>query len=162
MLTFCLYVTLLQTFCYTVEPVKNYKIDTNQVIERSTKMIIKYEWLSLTAYPDVRINGVTLYSIWYGTRSFFGEVITKQEAWHRMRKIITQSVDTVKRDFPNASENELIALTSLFYNCWNWYKKVKKHWYEVWLYEWFCDMAWYSGLTKRRNEEKYLLWFNIE
>jgi GH24 family phage-related lysozyme (muramidase) len=121
MLTFCIFVSLVNTWCFVPDPVKNHFVETNKVIARSTEMVTRYEGCSLTAYKDTRG-----YSIGYGTRSFNGEVITSQEAWARMSAIIRQSVKKISADFPYATENELIALTSLFYNCHTGYKKVKK------------------------------------
>ena len=157
MLTFCLFVTIAQTFCYTIPPSNHYERDNGMIIERSTEMITRYEGCSLTAYKDTR-----WYSIGYGTRSFNGEVITQQEAWNRMEVVVAQSVHRIMRDFPRASESEVVALTSLYYNCWSGYLKVKKIWYRAWLQKWFCELPWYSWLTQRRNEEKYLLWYSME
>lgn len=158
MLSFCYFITIFHLFCYTIEPVIIPKINDKEIITMATEIITKYEWFTPTAYLDTSGR----YSIGYGTRSHEWEIITYQEWKARMQAIIRQSLKKIKKDFPYANEKEYIALLSLFYNCHGWYKKVLMNWYDAWLEKWFCELPWFSGLTKRRNEEKYLLWFNIE
>lgn len=158
MVTFCFFISVAYSYCYTTENVKPVPIvSRSEVVQRSTEMITRYEWLALEAYPDTRG-----WSIGYGTRSHQGETITQQEAWARMEAIVAQSVRRVMRDFPEASENEIVALTSLFYNCHGWYKRLKREWYEAWLDPKFCTLPGYSWLIDRRNEERRLIWFDSE
>ena len=156
MFQLCFFLSITFSYCVQTEPVI-VAVHYNTVVERSTEIITRYEGLSLNAYPDTR-----WWSIWYWTRSYQGEVITKQEAWARMEAIVKQSIYRVQRDFPHATEDEIVALTSLYYNCWSGYLKVKKIWYDAWLEKWFCELPGHSGLTKRRNEEKSLLWYSME
>lgn len=156
MLTFCFFVTIAQTFCYTIEPVP--VVNDHEVVHMATEMITRYEWFAPVAYMDTSWR----YTIGYGTRSYEGEKISKDEAIRRMEVIIADSFRRIKKDFPYATQYEYTALLSLYYNCHSWYKKVVKNWYDAWLEEWFCELPWYSGLTKRRNEEKSLLWYAIE
>lgn len=161
MFTVCLFVNIAMTWCYTIEPVKVRHIEVqavqvhyDRVVERATEMITRYEGLSLTAYKDTRG-----YSIGYGTRSYDGEVITKNEAWNRMARIVSDSVHRIRKDFPDANENQLVALTSLYYNCWSGWLHVKKVGFSAWDNPKFCTKVGYSGLEKRRNEERILIWF---
>lgn len=156
MLTFCLFVTIAQTFCYTIEPIP--VVNDSEVVQMATEMITRYEWFSHNAYVDTSGR----YSIGYGTRSHAGEKITHAEGYARMQSVIRSSYKRIEKDFPNATKYEYTALLSLYYNCHGWYKKVLKNWYDAWLEKWFCELPGHSGLTKRRNEEKSLLWYSIE
>lgn len=123
MLTFCIFFNIASTLCYTAQPIpprEPIPIHYSRVVERSTELIIRHEGLALQAYPD------TLgWSIGYGTRSYAGEVITQPEAYKRMERIVAGSVHNVMRDFPQANENQIVALTSVYYNCWSGYLKLK-------------------------------------
>jgi len=160
MLTFCYFIAIYSTFCIQIKdipPQVQQEVHYSSVVSRATEMITRYEGLSLTAYKDTR-----WYSIWYWTRSYEGEVITEREAWNRMEGRVSDSIQRIQRDFPNASEDELVALTSLYYNCWSGWLKVKKVWFSAWDDPKFCTKAWYSWLEKRRNEERMLIWFGQE
>lgn len=115
MVTFCFFISMAYSYCYSTQPVKiPPPIRISSVIERSTEMIARYEGCQLKAYPDTRG-----WSIGYGTRSFAGEVITHDEAYARFQGIVGDSINRIRHDFPLATEDEMVALTSLFYNCWS-------------------------------------------
>jgi hypothetical protein len=44
-------------------------------------------------------------------------VIAETEARRRMEYIISSSLNKVMTDFPEADENQLVAIMSVFYNC---------------------------------------------
>lgn len=127
--------------------------DYDSVVERSTEMITRYEWFAPEAYMDTSGS----FSIGYGTRSISGEVISEREAYARMQAIVRQSVKTVMRDFPTETEDSLVALTSVYYNCWGGYKKLRQFGLEYHNTPGFCQLPWHSGLVKRRAEERKLL-----
>lgn len=97
------------------------------------------------------------YSIGYGTRSMSGEVISQREAYERMQVIVRQSAWKVMRDFPEANENQVVALTSIFYNCNGGYKKLKEHGLQYHKTRGFCQLPGHDGLVKRRAEERILI-----
>lgn len=156
MFTFCLFLSITQTFCYTIEPLP--VVDDREVLHMASEMISRYESFAPVAYLDTSGR----YSIGYGTRSYAGETISKEEAIRRMEVIIADSFRRIKKDFPYASKYEYTALLSLYYNCHGGYKKVLQKWYDAWLEKWFCQLPGYSGLAKRRNEEKQLLAYSME
>lgn len=148
---FCFFISLAYSYCIETKPVK--KVNYPIVVERSAEMIARYEGLALQAYPDTRG-----WSIGYGTRSYAGEVITKQEAYRRMIGIVEMSVSRVMRDFPHAKEDTVVAMTSLFYNCYRTgYLRVKKDGFDVMYENGFCQPSGYSGLVARRAEERKLI-----
>ena len=152
MFQFCFFISLAYSYCIETKPAKiNYPV----AVERSTEMITRHEGLVLEAYPDTRG-----WSIGYGTRSYPGEVITKQEAYARMLRIVQLSVSRVMRDFPRANENQVVAMTSLFYNCYKTgYLRVVKEWYFVMREPGFCSPSGYGGLVARRAEERKLIFW---
>jgi len=127
--------------------------DYDSVVERSTEMIIRYEWFAPKAYMDTSGR----HSIWYWTRSISGEVISQREAHARMQAIVRQSAKKVMQDFPVEREDTLVALTSLYYNCWGWYKKLKQHGINYHKTPGFCQLPGHSGLVVRRAEERKLI-----
>lgn len=149
MFQFCFFISIAYSYCIQTQPVQ---IHYSTLVERSTEMITRYEWLALQAYPDTKG-----WSIWYWTRSFAGEVITKAEAYRRMLKVVESGITRIKYDFPEANEDQMVALSSIYYNCWTWYIKVKKIGFQAVNITWFCLPEWYPGLIKRRAEEKRLL-----
>jgi|GEM_PF-4076958 len=118
MFTFCFFLSLSYSYCYQTQPAI---VKYSTVVQRSTEMIIRYEGLALHAYPDTKG-----WTIGYGTRSYEGEVITQNEARARFQKILAQSVYRVMSQFPDASEDEIVALTSIYYNCWGGWLEIKK------------------------------------
>lgn len=165
MLTTCLFVSLLYwTWCIEPQiiidkPVTQYNVW--HPIGKILDFIAKHEapnWPVLEAYRDRSGR----YSIGYGTRSYEGEVISSQEAYKRFYAVVAQSVGIVSRDFPDATQETIIALTSLYFNCGGWYKRVKEEGLEVYLEKWFCSPAWYGGLVKRRAEERALIAYSQE
>lgn len=121
----------------TPEPVVMEAQHYPAVLEAAVEMITRYEGLRLEAYED------TLgWSIGYGTRSYQGEVITKEEAHRRMLNLVQDGVYRVQRDFPEATPEAVVALTSLYYNCWRTgYLRVKKEGFDVMLEKDFCNKA---------------------
>lgn len=148
MFQFCFFISIAFSYCVETQPAIHYPA----VVERSTELITRHEWLALEAYPDTE-----WWTIGYGTRSHAWEVITEREAYARMLRVVQQSVNRVMYDFPEANENQIIALTSVFYNCWGGYKNLKKHGIEYHKTPGFCQLPWYSGLVIRREEERKLL-----
>lgn len=131
MFQFCFFISIAYSYCVETRPFE--KASYLVAVQRSTEMIVQYEGLALEAYPDTRG-----WSIGYGTPSHAGEKINKDEAYRRMMKILKPSVDRVMRDFPYASENQVVALTSLQYNCWSGYLRVKKEGMDVMKTPNFC------------------------
>jgi len=163
MLTTCFYVTLAYSWCFDAkisEPVQepqSYELPVWKTID----FIAKYEapnWPVLKAYLDRSGR----YSIGYGTRSFEGEEITAIEAYNRFLVIVRSSIKTVARDFPDAPPEQIIALTSLYFNCGSGYNRVKNEGLEVYLEPWFCSPPWYGGLVKRRAAERALIAYSQE
>lgn len=116
------------------------------------EMIRKYEGLRLTAYWD-HLG----YSIGYGTRSYAGEKITKQEAERRLQEIVDKLIARIRKDYPKSSENKIAALTSLRYNCESCYKritaKVKKWEPKIEYWKNGAGGRKLKGLLKRREDE---------
>lgn len=119
---------------------------------QALELIRKYEWLRLTAYPDG--NG---YSIGYGSRSYAGEKISKQEAERRLQYLVDQLITKIRKDYPKSSDNKIAALTSLRYNCERCYKritaKVKKWEPKIEYWKNGAGGRQLKGLLKRRAEE---------
>jgi len=91
-----------------------------------------------------------------------GEKITKEEAYSRMLKLVSNGVHNVMHDFPDADENQVVALTSIFYNCWSGYIRIKRDGMWVVNIPNFCMVKGrnpeeFSGLIKRRAEERILI-----
>ncbi|MBP7823561.1 hypothetical protein KA050_04380 [Candidatus Gracilibacteria bacterium] len=147
----CFFLSMTFSYCIQPEPIK-----TCTPIEYSVgpaiDFIAKFEGLALTAYQDT--NGK--YSIGYGTRSFEGEAITKNEAFARFSAIVRQSMHKVQKDFPCATQNEMVALTSVYYNCGSGYNRIKSEGLHVHK-PGFCELPGHSGLVKRREAERKLL-----
>lgn len=120
--------------------------------------IQRYEcgsWPTLHAYFDYKG-----YSIWCGTPSYKGEIITKEEAMKRFRWYVQKRIDLVQRDFPKAKWGQMVALVSLASNNGTCYKYFKKHWVNEYSWRNKCDKVkihWklkaLRGLTIRRNHE---------
>ncbi|MFO0764096.1 MAG: lysozyme [Candidatus Gracilibacteria bacterium] len=116
------------------------------------EMIRKYEGLRLTAYWD-HLG----YSIGYGTRSYAGEKITKQEAERRLQEIVDKLIARIRKNYPKSSDNKIAALTSLRYNCERCYlrvtAKVKKGQPKIEYWKNGAGGRQLKGLLKRREEE---------
>lgn len=153
MFQFCFFITIAFSYCIEGQPVVVPEPQYEAVVVDAVEMITRYEGLELTAYKD------TLgWVIGYGTNSYPGEVITQQEAYARMLRQVKGGVYRVMRDFPDESHDTIVALTSLYYNCWGGYTRVKKEGLHVIMEEWFCNKQNLPGLVLRRNEEKMLIW----
>lgn len=139
--------------------VRDWEQETREgVISRGLEMIARFESFAPRAYLDTSGR----YSIGYGTRSYAGEDITETEARARMRGIVARSYEKIRKDFPTESENRMVALLSLYYNCHSGYKKVRQEGFEVWLNPKFCTLPGYGGLIKRRAEERVLVFYETE
>lgn len=122
MFQFCFFISIAYSYCIETRPAPApVEVHYSRVVERSAEMIARYEGLALQAYPDTKG-----WTIGYGTRSYAGEVITEAEALERFKAVLHGSVKRVMRDFPDATENELVALTSIYYNCWSGWLEIKK------------------------------------
>lgn len=108
---------------YGDEPIAAIK-EVRDLLFRAMKFIIHFEGFRAKAYKD----GGTRYSIWYWTKSFSWEVISPETARQRMEVAVKDRLYIVNSDYPNATENQKIALTSLLYNCPAGYRKVKREW----------------------------------
>ncbi len=80
-----------------------------------------FEWLRLVAYYDGYLNGSGRYSIGYGTKSYKGEVITKEEAVARKLKYIEPLYSSLPNCF---NRNQKTALTSYLYNTWKYHSSI--------------------------------------
>jgi GH24 family phage-related lysozyme (muramidase) len=123
------------------------------VEEQSVEYIKKWEGYAEHSYRDTSWR----YSIGYGSRSYQWETITEQWATNRLRGTVRQVLSRVKKDFPDASDSQLVALVSVAFNCHSWIQKLKKHWIAYHKTPWFCQLEWYDGLRKRRESERLLL-----
>jgi GH24 family phage-related lysozyme (muramidase) len=148
MLSICLFVSISLTYC-----VDQSRVPYTPPLQEATEFIIPFEWLALTSYRDTSGR----YTIGYWTRSYEWETITKEEAQARLSAVLRQSIARVHKDFPQASRNQIVGLTSVYFNCWGWYKKLKQYGIEYHKTKWFCQLPWYSGLVKRREAERKLL-----
>lgn len=151
----CFFISIAYSWCFIPKmPVEN---TSPAPIGRAIDFIAPFELTveapTYTAYMDTSGR----YSIWYWTRSFEWEVISRQEAYRRFLAIVSQSANIVKRDFPYSDDDKIVALTSLYFNCWNWYKRIKREWFHVYKEKWFCRLKWFSWLDKRRNAEMKLI-----
>lgn len=155
MLETCFFISLAYSWCFT--PKFTVKNTEHLPIWRAIDFIAPFELKTKTPTYTAYMDTSWRYSIWYWTRSFEGEVISAQEAYRRYYAIVSQSTWIVKRDFPYANNDQIIALTSLYYNCWNWYKRVKYEWFKVYREKWFCRLKWFSWLDKRRDAEMKLI-----
>jgi len=88
--------------------------------EQLVEFIKKNEGLSLRAYRDNKIIKSKGYSIGYGTQSFNGEVITKEEAEHRMINHIQSSLlefsIVFDEEVKHINDYRKIALIDMVYN----------------------------------------------
>lgn len=149
----CYFSSLVFTWCFTPQAVS-----IQNVTDRATIMITKYEGYSPTAYLDLS----WYYSIWFGTRSYEWEIITRSEAQARMSAIVRQSVRRIIADFPHEDEDTIVALTSLAFNCHKGYLRVKNEWFDVMLEKGFCLPPWFRGLIARRAEEIRLIFGDVK
>lgn len=162
MFALCYFISIASTFCVDFdrvfpppapEPVAMEARHYPEVLEAAVEMITRYEGFRPEAYKD------TLgWSIGYGTKSYPGEVITEKEAFRRMLDLVQDGVYRVQRDFPDLPPEAVVAMTSLYYNCWRTgYLRVKKEGFDVMLEEDFCNKQHLPWLTKRRAEERMLI-----
>ena len=98
--------------------------EVKQGLNDAVSFIAKFEWLRLEAYYDWYANNSNRYSIWYGTKSYKWEVITKEEAIKRKMAVITPMYESIPNCF---NDNQKIALTSYMYNTWGFQMNLKYH-----------------------------------
>lgn len=155
MFQFCFFISLAYSYCVETKPYVPPVVEYKSVIARSAELIARYEapnWPPLEAYPDTKG-----WSIGYGTRSYAGERITKQEAFRRFQAILSDSVNRVMQAYPDATEDQIVWLTSIYYNCWSGWLEIRKYGFVVINRQDFCLPPWYGGLVARRYEEKQLI-----
>jgi len=125
--------------------------------------IAKFEGLRLKAYYDVNH-----FSIWYGTRSFKGEIITKKEAEKRMIEYLWLLRKMVDKECYN--ENQKTAMISFMYNVGKYPMNINKYVascdkksirYIMWIYWYSSNWKRLKSLVKRRNTELYLFNKNL-
>lgn len=87
-----------------------------EAINKAMSFIAKYEGLRLKSYWDVKE-----WAICYGNRSKKGEIKTKQECKDILRNRVAKVMNWIRSRYPSATENQVIALTSLYYNVKNPY-----------------------------------------
>ena len=117
--------------------------------------IADFEWFRECAYHDSK-----QWSIWYGTKSYPWECITKEEAIQRKKDHLQALYELVDRTCYN--DNQRISLVSYMYNVWvnamgiQSYVKDCDHKsikYIMNTYGWTIKGKWSNGLAKRRNIE---------
>lgn len=159
MFTTCLFVSIAYSYCFQPkfsdpDPVPQiFELPIGRAVDFIAPFELTTESPTYTAYMDTSGR----YSIGYGTRSYEWEVISRQEAYRRFLTIVRQSMVRVQKDFPNATPDQLVALTSVYYNCGSGYKRLKENGIEYHKTPGFCQLKWYSGLVKRRAAERKLL-----
>jgi len=157
--------------------IKKNKIKVHsKVIKKNVDLfsfIIWWEWsIQLKAFCDSYIKknwhlyrkswrSCTRWSIWYWTKSYWWEVITKSEAHKRMQEYL----NNVYVKIPDCwTKNQKIAITDYQYQFWSYshninkyikrcsYKDVKHILYPYW--------KWYSKWIKKRRVRWYNLFIN--
>jgi len=128
--------------------------EVKQGLKQAVEFTANFEWLRLKAYYDWYANNSNRYSIWYGTKSYKGEVITKQEAIKRKMAVI----EPIYNSLPNCfNDNQKTALTSYMYNTWWFQMNLKYHISECRNKDVEYIMAVYwnnKELLERRKQEK--------
>lgn len=137
------------------EVVKNVATQKKLDVEKEAfKFISSFEWLHLSAYWDYK-----QYSIWYWSKSYKGEQITKEEA----EKRLIQKIKDIRNKHKLEKYNDWleVALISFVYNTghlpkWlnryvdnNYIWALKSH-MKAYVYAWGIKLNW---LIKRRNAE---------
>lgn len=99
-------------------------------------------------------------SIWYGTKSYSWECITKEEAIQRKKDYLNPLYELIDKDC--YTDNQKIALTSYVYNVWrnamnidSYIEKcdIKSIKYIMNTYGWTINWKWSNWLAKRRSIE---------
>lgn len=129
--------------------------------------IADFEWFRECAYPDWK-----QWSIWYGTKSYSWECITKTEAKRRKLDEISRLMEIVYKNYRVDYHNQRMALVSAMYNLWpnssitevvnlKTEKSIKKHFnkYVYWVIDWEKVKLW--GLVTRRDIEADLYLNNL-
>ena len=125
-------------------------------LEEAIQTIKQFEWLHLTSYLDFAQR-----SIWFWTKSFKWETITKEEAEKRLLQEVENRWHFVK-DL-KATNSQKASLISYIYNTWNtkilpyakrWDWKSVKYIMNKYIYCWWKVCWW---LVKRRMVEVAML-----
>lgn len=102
------------------QPSKDVKTGLKEAVEFTAG----FEGLRLKAYYDWYANGSNRWSIWYWTKSYKGEVITKEEAIKRKLDIIKPIYNSIPNCF---NQNQKTALTSYIYNVWKYAMNINSY-----------------------------------
>ena len=135
---------------------QNIFVDSKNELDAISSFIIKYEWsLHLTAFWDNK-----RWSIWYWTKSYKWEKITKEEAINRFNNHLKPIYELVNNNCYTA--NQKTALVSYIYNTWGNQMNLKYHVkqcrkkdiiYIMSVYGWWHGTKYYNWLSKRRKAE---------
>lgn len=134
-------------------------------VDDAIDFITSFEGFRSKAYEDPKGSGH--WSIGYGTSSFEGETISKQEAKDCIRDHITEVMQKIYTDRLAITPNERIAVTSALYNLGSYSDFTKtlasqnrKEIYAEWT-EWRMKWTIYeNGLMKRRIKERDLFFIS--
>ena len=89
------------------------KVGLNEAVQ----FVAKFEGFRSESYFDWYANWSNRWSIWYGTKSYKGEIITKEVATARKLAIVEPLYISIP---PCFTQNQKIAITSYIYNTgWN-------------------------------------------
>ena len=102
--------------------------ESKSAITYARELIEKFEGVHLRSYRDFKG-----YSIWYWTKSYEWETITKEEAIRRLEKGLDNWLSKVEQDFPWLKTNQHWALISMWWNCFSVYNLLKEQWVSEWL-----------------------------
>ena len=127
---------------WQIQPIKYIKND-----KEILKHLADWEGLRLSSYKD----WPTRYSIWYGTKSYRWEVITKNEADNRWMKVIWKIVTNYNLN--RLDINKQKALVSFVYNVWSLNKKQKT----LLKQNYYCAL-WNDLLNYKHSNWKVLWW----
>ena len=119
-----------QRWWLTEEEIAEDRMQENEKspITYARELIEKFEWMHLTSYRDFKG-----YSIWYWTKSYEWETITKEEAIRRLENGLDNWLSKVEKDFPWLKPNQHWALISMWWNCFSVYNLLKEQWVSEWL-----------------------------
>lgn len=121
--------------------------DTDKVLA----FLHKWEWLRLKSYYDGYANGSNRWSIWYGTKSYKWEVISKQEADKRFNEYIRPIIKKV--DKKCYTLNQKTALVSYIYNT-GWYQMRLQNYIDkcsIRDIKYIMKVRWWNKVLKKRR-----------
>ena len=128
----------------------------------SMHFIADFEWFRECAYNDSKQR-----SVWYGTKSYPGECISKEEALKRKKSHLNPLFELVDKSC--YTDTQKIALVSYTYNVWRNAMNIDSYiekcdidsiLYIMNSYWWTIKGKWSKWLAKRRNIEinKFNAW----